>query len=132
MSSDVLHAVTNIFRPASTPAQSIYTLSMLVLALCGAIFLTVAGVLTYTIVRFRRPSFDIDREPPQVYGSNQIEIAWTVIPVLIVIVLTMATARVISEVQNRRPSADAMSITVVGTSGGGNRVPLPSSCPPYC
>jgi hypothetical protein len=31
-----------------------------------------------------------------------------------VIVLTMATARVIFEVQNRRPSADAMSITVVG------------------
>ena len=36
-----------------------------------------------------------DREPPQVYGSNQVELAWTVIPVLIVVVLFMATARVI-------------------------------------
>ncbi len=34
--------------------------------------------------------------PPQVYGSNQIEIAWTVIPLLIVFVLIMVTARVVS------------------------------------
>jgi cytochrome c oxidase subunit 2 len=112
--SVILHSVASIFRPASTPAESIYGLAMLVLLVCAAIFLTVAGVLTYTIVRFRRPSIEVDREPPQVYGSNQIEIAWTVIPLLIVIVLSMATAGVISDVQNKRPSGDTMSVTVIG------------------
>jgi len=114
MNNSALHAIASIFRPASTPAELIYGLSILVLAVCLAIFVTVAGVLTYTIVRFRRPTSDVDREPPQVYGSNQIEIAWTVIPLLIVTVLTMATARVISDVQNRRPIGDALSVTVVG------------------
>ncbi|HJZ72040.1 MAG TPA: cytochrome c oxidase subunit II [Vicinamibacterales bacterium] len=112
--SGAVHAIANIFDAVSTPASSIASLSMLVIAVCVAIFVAVAGVLVYTIVRFRRPSADVDREPPQVYGSNQIEIAWTVIPVLIVIVLTMATARVITEVQDKRPDPGALAVTVVG------------------
>jgi cytochrome c oxidase subunit 2 len=112
--SGVLHSVASIFRPASTPAESIQGLAWLVLLVCFAIFVTVASVLTYTIVRFRRRADDADREPPQVYGSNQIEIAWTVIPLLIVIVLSMATARVISDVQNKRPPADALLVRIVG------------------
>ena len=112
--SGVVHSVASIFRPTSTPAESIFGLSMLVLAVCLAIFLAVAGVLAYTIVRFRRPAGDVDREPPQVYGSNQIEIAWTVIPVLIVAVLSMATARVITEVQDKRSGPDDLQVSVVG------------------
>ena len=38
----------------------------------------------------------MNEEPPQVYGSNQIEAAWTVIPLLIVFVLVGVTARVIA------------------------------------
>jgi cytochrome c oxidase subunit 2 len=83
------------------------------MAVCAAIFLVVAGVLTYIIVRFRHKVED-DREPAQVYGSNQIEIAWTVIPILIVFVLTLATARVISAIQNKHASPNALQVTVVG------------------
>ena len=40
------------------------------------------------VVRFRqRDAPNDDSEPPQVYGSTQIELAWTVIPILIVVVL---------------------------------------------
>jgi cytochrome c oxidase subunit 2 len=108
-----VHSVGNIFDPRATPAESVYHLSLLVLAVCAAIFLVVAGVLTYTVVRFRRRAED-RREPAQVYGSNRIEIAWTVIPILIVFVLTMATARVVAGIQNKRAPADALQITVVG------------------
>lgn len=114
MDGTPLHAIANIFRPAGASAQSIYGLSILVLMVCLAIFLAVAGVLSYTIVRFRRATADVDREPPQVYGSNQIEIAWTVIPILIVVVLTMATSRVVFEVQNRRPDTRAVQATIIG------------------
>ena len=114
MSGGVLHSIANIFKPASTPAESVYSLSVLVLAICLAIFVVVAGVLTYTIVRFRQRPSDLDREPPQVYGSNQIEIAWTVIPVLIVVVLAMATASVTVAVQNKRPGEGTLHVTIVG------------------
>jgi hypothetical protein len=36
--------------------------------------------LTYAAVKFRRRVGDVGREPAQVYGSTQIELAWTVIP----------------------------------------------------
>src|SRR5258708_15709427 len=86
---------TNIFAPASTPAKSIFGLSLFVLAVVGAIFIVVFTLLLYSFVKFRKRRNDDGREPPQVYGSNQVELAWTVIPVLIVVALVMATARVV-------------------------------------
>lgn len=109
---DTLRPFQSIFHPLATPARTEYDLSLLVLAICAAIFLVVAGLLTYVVIRFRDPADEV--EPAQVYGSNQIEIAWTVIPILIVFVLTMATARVTSAVQDLRPSANSLNITVIG------------------
>ncbi|HJY83963.1 MAG TPA: hypothetical protein VKK81_23110 [Candidatus Binatia bacterium] len=40
-----------------------------------AVFLVVGGLLAYIIIRFRHRPADTSREPPQVYGSNQIELA---------------------------------------------------------
>ena len=105
--------VTNIFKPLSTPAQAIYEVSLLVLAICAGIFLVVAGLLTYTLFRFRQRPGDDGHEPPQVYGSNQIELAWTVIPIVVVFVLFLATARTIYDVQGAIPSANALNVTVV-------------------
>jgi len=45
---------TSIFAPASTPARSIFELSLLVLAIAGGIFVAVSALLTYASVRFRR------------------------------------------------------------------------------
>src|SRR5207253_1233433 len=94
LSGQQVHPVGNIFKPQASPAESVYQLSILVLTVCATIFVVVAGLLTFTIIRFRRRTDD-GREPAQVYGSNRIEVAWTVIPILIVFVLTMATARVV-------------------------------------
>src|ERR1700757_3503520 len=82
----------NIFTPSSTPAIQISHLAILVFTITGAIFLFVATLLAYVVFRFRARGGE-STEPPQVYGSSQIELAWTVIPVLIVIVLFLATAR---------------------------------------
>src|SRR5262249_54152934 len=101
--SSAFSSPTNIFAPASTPAKSILSLSLFVLVITGVIFVVVASLLAYAVVKFRRRKGDDSREPAQVYGSNQVEIAWTVIPVLIVVVLFMATARVIANVQNAVP-----------------------------
>ena len=90
---------TNIFAPASTPAHSIHELYLFVLAVTGAIFLVVFGMLIYAAVKYRSRPGD-DREPVQIYGSDQLELAWTVIPVLIVMVLFLSSARVIHALQD--------------------------------
>jgi cytochrome c oxidase subunit 2 len=104
---------TNIFAPASTPADAIAGLSMLVLGMTGAIFAVVCGLLVYTLVRFRRTRDD-GREPPQVYGSNQVELAWTVVPMLISVVLFLATARVITRVQHADRPDGAIQVVAIG------------------
>jgi len=106
--------VTNIFRPLSQPAQEIKETSFLVLVVCAVIFIVVGGLLVYSIVRFRHRAGDEASEPPQVYGSNQIELAWTVMPILIVFVLILVTSRTIADIQNRKPPPGAVQATVVG------------------
>jgi cytochrome c oxidase subunit II len=105
---------TNIFAPASTPAKTIFGLSIFVLSVTGVIFVVVFGLLAYSVVKFRAKAADVGREPAQVYGSTQIELAWTVIPVLIVAVLFLATARVIHAIQDAPKPAAALDVTVIG------------------
>src|SRR5271169_4941500 len=105
---------TNIFAPASTPAKTIFGLSMFVLAVTVVIFVVVGSLLVYSVVKFRDRAGDAGREPAQVYGSTQIELACTVIPVLIVAVLFLATARVIHAIQDAPKPAAALDVTVIG------------------
>jgi len=105
---------TNIFSPASTPAKSIADLSIFVLVITGIIFVVVFALLFYSVVKFRGRAIDAGREPAQVYGSTQIELAWTIIPTLIVVVLFLATARVIHAVQDAPEPSDAVEVTVIG------------------
>ncbi len=105
---------TSIFAPASTPASSIFGLSLFVFAVTAVIFVIVGSLLVYSAVKFRRKRNDDGREPPQIYGSNQLELAWTVIPVLIVVVLFLTAARFIHAVQDAREPANAIEVTVVG------------------
>src|SRR6516165_11141632 len=105
---------TSIFSPVSSPADSIFGLSLFVLTVAAVIFVVVFSLLVYSVVKFRKRADDDGREPPQVYGSNQVELAWTVIPVLIVVTLFMATARVIAAVQNAVPPAGAIGVIALG------------------
>ena len=104
----------NIFAPESTPTRAIVDLSMLVLSITVVIFVLVAGLLVYAIVKFRATAANADREPAQVYGSTQIELAWTIVPILIVLVLFAATARVIHAIQDAPQPPGAVEVTVVG------------------
>lgn len=120
--ASILLAVSNpaagdnlsVFDPASPPAASIRDLFILVLAVTGAIFVVVEGLLLYCIVRFRSHAHHETAEPPQVYGSKPIEVAWTVAPVLIVFVLFLVVIRTVSEARQDNPPPGALQVTVVG------------------
>jgi cytochrome c oxidase subunit II len=109
-----VNPVPSIFDPHSTPADSIRHLSFFVLTVTGLIFLVVFSLLSYVVVKFRSRAADTEREPAQVYGSAQIELAWTIIPILIVVVLFLATARVIHAIQDAPKPVDAVEITAIG------------------
>ena len=113
-SADAPVRIPSIFAPVSTPAFVIRELAFFVLGITAVIFLVVAGLGAYALVRFRRRRGDDGREPPQVYGSRQIELAWTVVPLLIVVVLFLVTARYIYGIERRAQPPGALEVTIVG------------------
>lgn len=112
--ADGPRATPSIFAPASTPAYEIVHLAHFALLIVLGIFIVVGGLLAYAVIRYRdRGDKDDKHEPPQVFGSTQIEMAWTVIPILIVVVLFLTTARMIFAIQDAPKPPAALNVTVV-------------------
>jgi cytochrome c oxidase subunit 2 len=105
---------THIFSTASTPAAAVRDLSIFVLCVTLGIFLGVALVLTYALVRYRTRKGDSSAEPAQVFGSTQIELAWTIIPILFIVVLFLGTARIIFAVQDAPKPKEALDVVAIG------------------
>jgi cytochrome c oxidase subunit 2 len=87
---------TSVLNPASPQAQQILSLFYFVLIICALIFSVVAGFITYAVIRFRDP--EGKREPKPLRESTKLEITWTVIPALIVVVLFVLAVRVMNAV----------------------------------
>jgi cytochrome c oxidase subunit II len=108
----------SIFDPSSPSTGSIRHLFLLVLVITGGIFLVVEGVLLFSICRFGRKNAADKAEPPQVYGSRPIEIAWTAAPALIVFLLSLILVRTEFEVRvdpDQPPEGSKpLYVTVIG------------------
>ena len=101
---------SSLFQPGSPQAEAIMWLFKVTMIFMGAIFAIVAGLVLYSAVRFRaRPG---QPPPAQTTGHRALEIAWTSIPVLVVIYLLVISIRAmtISDPPVTRPS----DVTVIG------------------
>jgi cytochrome c oxidase subunit 2 len=100
----------SILDPASPNAASLTDLYRVIFYLAVAVFLLVEFLIIYAALRFRRR--DGDAEPAQVHGNTQIELAWTITPAIIVVVLTIFSYRALAE-SYARPT-DAVHFNVTG------------------
>lgn len=98
-------------EPASDGAGEIAQLFYLVLGIAVVVFVLVEGLLIYAVFRYRRRE-DEDDEPEQVHGNAKLEILWTVIPAIIMVVLFVLTLRTL-QAQTQTPE-DAYVIRVYG------------------
>src|ERR1700679_3046767 len=80
---------SNIFNFATDQGRTIVYLHYVDLAICFVIALIVMGLLTYVAIKFRQRAGDA--EPFQNTGNVKLEITWTVIPALILLVLGILT-----------------------------------------
>ncbi len=72
--------------PASTQATRIFDLYWLATGICILVFAVVTAVLVYSIIHFRARPDDHGDGPP-IHGNTRLEIAWTLIPTVLVIVI---------------------------------------------
>jgi cytochrome c oxidase subunit II len=99
--------------PQGEQAVLIQNLSIPVFIVAGVIFLIVQVGIIWLVARFRRGKDDVDGvdEPEQVHGNTPLEIAWTVVPALILAVLAVFNVQTILALPN---ADDPIEITVVG------------------
>ena len=71
-------------EPHTDQAKQVFWLFNAVLVMGGIVFVGVEGFIVYSIVRYRRRD---DRLPTQVHGNNLVEVIWTAIPTVIVLIL---------------------------------------------
>jgi len=82
------------------------------LLLLGTIvFVLVEGALVYVVFRYRRR--ENQGTPPQTHGSTKLEIAWTLIPAVILVFIAVPTVRTIFITQAPAPSG-SLNIDVTG------------------
>ena len=110
--------VPAVLTPNSPAANQIAQLFTFVLYLAIGIFALVEGLIVYSVVKYRaRPN---DGVPVQVYGNVQLEVAWTVIPALLVLTILILSLQVMPSLYNvpgdTTPTASA-DIGVCYTNG---------------
>jgi cytochrome c oxidase subunit II len=76
--------------PASPTAEDIHSLYKLVFWLALIVFVGVQFAIVYTALRFRR-SRTSRRRPPQIHGNARLEITWTVIPAVVLLLILVPT-----------------------------------------
>jgi cytochrome c oxidase subunit 2 len=95
---------------ASTIASRVDALYFFLIAITAFFSLLIAGLIVYYAVRFRRRSPDAVGE--RIHGGMALEIAWTVVPFLITMVIFVWGASVFFAMAT--PPAETLNIYVVG------------------
>jgi cytochrome c oxidase subunit 2 len=95
---------------ASTTAERVDTLFLFQLAITSAVGMLVTGLIIYFIVRYRRNKGPV--VTPRITGWIPIELAWSIVPFFIFMVMFIWGAEIYTSVAE--PPPDAMEVFVVG------------------
>ncbi len=93
----------------SSRAALVDQLFRAMLGMAAVVFLLVEGLLLYSVLRFRRPKGD-ETDAVAVHGNRALEIVWTLIPALIVVVIGFYSFRVLAASETR--DADPLVVNV--------------------
>jgi cytochrome c oxidase subunit 2 len=103
---------TTVF-PLSDWGRSIQSLYDLIFWMSVVVFIGVEGFVLYTIVRFRRRS---DNElPSQTHGNTRLEVAWTVLPSIVLLIIAIPTIQTIF--YSDAPPVSAQNVLKVNVIG---------------
>jgi len=103
----------NVFSPEGPVADKINKLQIPVFIMAGVVGVAVGLGLAFVIVTgIRRAKSEDGEEPRQIHGNTRIELAWTIIPFLILLAVAIPTVGTIIDISHR--SSDAMQINVYG------------------
>lgn len=104
----------SVLRPQGPQAEMSYGLMELSIGIMIVVLLIVFTIAAYVLIRFRRKPGQ-NEIPEQVEGSIKLEILWTVIPLILVVVLAVPTVKaVFAAGDDHANDKDAIKVKVTG------------------
>jgi len=98
----------NLQDPVTEVARDIYGLHMLIFWICVAIFVAVFGVMFYSIFAHRKSK---NYQASQFSHSTSVEVVWTIIPFLILVVMAIPATQVLIKMEDTTKSDLTIKIT---------------------
>lgn len=78
------------------------------------VFIAVEALLIYTVVKFRNKPKTAHGRPVPVHGNTKLEIIWTIIPAIVLVVIAVPTLQVIATLEDRPdPSENPLEVSVI-------------------
>jgi cytochrome c oxidase subunit 2 len=104
----------SIFETAGPVAKDQLDLLIYTYYLSWIVIILVGGVMIYALVRFRRRQGS-DEIPPQTHGNPALEIAWTIIPIVLIVLVAVPGVRTIFRTETiAKPTPEDVIINVIG------------------
>src|SRR5688572_28689216 len=81
-------APQDFLQPEGKFAKKIDALWDPVFAIAVAVFIIVEGLIIFAVIKFRAKDEDGDELPEQIHGNFRLEIGWTILPALVLAVIS--------------------------------------------
>jgi cytochrome c oxidase subunit II len=107
------NATQSALEPKGPYAQKSFDLFVPVFWVAVAIFVIVEGLLVLFVFRYRHRRNQTPRIPAQVHGNTRLEIAWTILPTLILAGVAVPTIATIWDLA-AKPTGDVLEVNVLG------------------
>lgn len=109
----VLYPIQNLLPEAAAPAKNIDDLFKLLSVFGNAIFVYVVGFMVYFMIVWRRRASD----PPdaigiQIHDAPKLELWWTIIPSILVVIIAIYSVKIWADLQNS--PGDALTMEAIG------------------
>ncbi|HEX4818833.1 MAG TPA: cytochrome c oxidase subunit II [Acidimicrobiales bacterium] len=103
----------NVFSPKGPIADKINNLQVPVFIAAGVVGVIVMAMLVYVmVVGTRRAKQEDVEDPVQIHGNTRLELTWTMVPFLILVIVAFPTVFTILNISHR--PANALKISVYG------------------
>jgi cytochrome c oxidase subunit 2 len=90
-------------------SRRIYDLHMLIFWVCVVIGILVFGVMIYSLVKFRKSQGAV--ADTTMVHDTKVEIAWTVVPVIILVAMAVPAARTLVDIEDTRNTGLTIKVT---------------------
>ncbi|MED4968715.1 cytochrome c oxidase subunit II [Geobacillus sp. NFOSA3] len=90
-------------QPAGEVADMQFSLMLLSTAIMLLVIVVVTIIFVYVVIRFRQRKGEENKIPKQVEGNHTLEIVWTVIPIILLIILAVPTVKATFDLADVKP-----------------------------